>query len=402
LNYLERSSALIVIDTHPVQYRAPIYRALQQQFGIPVTVIYGSDFSLVGYLDKEFKTTFAWDTDLLSGYNSVFLSRVSQRGADCVEKVSARGIWRALEDRKPRALLIVGYALLFHQVAFYWSWRARCPILFRADTSDHAPKRGPVRAWLRDQILRWLYSRYEKLLYIGQLSHEHFRRLECPEEKLIFSPYCVDTTSFRCNEEARMHIRHAMRRELHIQEGEQVLLFSGKLIPRKGPDILLQTVKYLPSGIRQGTVLLFMGEGSLKRELEKEAKNLSPMKIRFLGFQNQKFLSDYYHAADLFVLPSRSEVWGVVVNEALHHGVPCVVSKAVGCAPDLIEPGVTGEIFETGSAQSLASALMRAFPLMGRVEIRKKCREKVAGYTVEKAAQGIAKAYLSAVGSLVQ
>ncbi|MBV9134363.1 MAG: glycosyltransferase, partial [Chloroflexi bacterium] len=71
---------LAVIETHPIQYHAPVYRALQRDFGIPVTAVYGSDFSVIGYRDAEFATTFAWDTDLLSGYAARFLSRVSDGG----------------------------------------------------------------------------------------------------------------------------------------------------------------------------------------------------------------------------------------------------------------------------------------------------------------------------------
>src|SRR5206468_4280118 len=130
-----------------------------------------------------------------------------------------------------------------------------------------------------------------------------------------------------------------------------------------------------------------------------EAQRLRLVKVHFLGFQNQTHLSRYYHSADILVLPSHSETWGLVVNEALHHGLPCIVSDGVGCAPDLLDRGVTGEIHETGSAQSLAMAIQRALALIGRSEIREKCREKVRGYTVEKAAAGIARAYRAAVGN---
>jgi glycosyltransferase involved in cell wall biosynthesis len=120
--------------------------------------------------------------------------------------------------------------------------------------------------------------------------------------------------------------------------------------------------------------------------------------VSCVGFQNQTRLSAYYHAADLLVLPSeRGETWGLVVNEALHHGVPCVVSDAVGSAPDLIDRGVTGDVFDSGSASSLASALERAWPLMGRPRVRDDCRREVNGYSVEKAAEGIARAYNEAV-----
>ena len=105
-------------------------------------------------------------------------------------------------------------------------------------------------------------------------------------------------------------------------------------------------------------------------------------------------MSAYYHAADLLVLPSRhGETWGLVVNEALHHGVPVVVSEAVGCAPDLIEPGRTGEVCAADSAPALAEALTRAFPLAGEEQVRTQCRRKMEGYTVARAAEGIVTAY---------
>src|SRR5919198_3738842 len=97
---------LAVIETHPIQYHAPVYRALQGSFGVPVTAIYGSDFSVAGYRDQEFGATFAWDTDLLSGYQPLFLSRVAEGGARSVEQVSARGLKQALRLVAPSATLV--------------------------------------------------------------------------------------------------------------------------------------------------------------------------------------------------------------------------------------------------------------------------------------------------------
>jgi glycosyltransferase involved in cell wall biosynthesis len=96
----------------------------------------------------------------------------------------------------------------------------------------------------------------------------------------------------------------------------------------------------------------------------------------------------------MLVLPSQhSETWGLVVNEALFHGLPCVVSAGVGCGPDLIVPGGTGEIFQTSSVADLSGALRRAAALVGRREVRDRCRAAVERYSVEHAAAGIAQAY---------
>ena len=390
--------SLAIVETHPVQYHAPVYRELQKTWGIPVTAIYGSDFSVAGYRDREFGATFAWDTDLLSGYSSIFLDRVADGGAGSDAEVTTHGLREALRRAKPDAVMVLGYNPRFHRQAFFSARRLGCPILFRGETTDHAQSRGALKSWAREKALRWLYQRCAKLLYVGQRSLEHYRRYGCPADKLVFSPYCVDVTPFQYDEAARGRFRAATRSTLGVRGDKKVIVFSGKLSMRKGPDLLLRAIKQLPAETRDRMVVVFLGSGELQQALQALAKQSPAVSVHFLGFQNQTQLSPYYHAADLLALPSVvSETWGLVVNDALHHGLPCLVSTAVGCAPDLVESGVTGEVFATGSEASLADAVVKALPLTESNEVRVKCREKVGGYTIEKAAEGIARAYSAVV-----
>ena len=389
---------LAVIATHPIQYHAPVYRMLQRQFDVPVTVIYASDFSVAGYHDSEFGTTFSWDADLLSGYTPVFLSRVAEGGARTLESVSVRGLWRVLQDIAPQVVLMVGYGLRFHQFAFAQVLRLGRPILFRGETTDHAQRRGVVKAWGRDHALRWFYQRCARLLYVGQQSYQHFTRLQCPPEKLLFSPYCVDCRPFRSDEVARSQDRLSLRRRLGIEDSQYCFIFSGKLSLRKGPHLLLQAFRHLSISLREQCVVVFVGNGAERESLKQLAEDTPALRVHFVGFQTQQQLSPYYHAADLLVLPSlTAETWGLVVNEALHHGLPCVVSEAVGCAPDLIERGKTGELCRTGTSADLAGAIQRALVFKDRLEVREQCRQQVSHYTVEHAAAGIARAYWSVV-----
>jgi glycosyltransferase involved in cell wall biosynthesis len=385
---------LAVVETHPIQYHAPVYRALQGTFGVPVTVVYGSDFSISGYLDDEFGATFAWDTDLLSGYSSVFLHRVAQGGARSAASASATGLGSALRTLAPAAILLVGYSPRFHQLACFQAWKTGRPLLFRAETTDHAVARGSVSAWLRDRALRWLYARCARLLYVGERSNQHFMRLGCRADRLVFSPYCVETSPFQLDETARRRLRPVTRELLGITADETVLLLSGKLVRRKRPDLLIHAIKQLPAEQRERIHVLALGSGDEQAALQALARQTPSVTVTCVGFQNQTRLSAYYHAADLLVLPSESgETWGLVVNEALHHGLPCVVSDAVGSAPDLIDRGITGEVFESGSSQSLALALQRAWSLVGCPRVRGNCRHAMSAYTVERAAAGIALAY---------
>src|SRR5262249_25612670 len=110
---------LVIVETHPVQYRAPVYRSVEKRHGIPVEVIYGSDFSVAGYYDKEFRTSFAWDVDLVGDSACTFLSRVAQGGAASVETVSADGLGPELRRAGAGAVLLTGYQPKFHLSAFY-------------------------------------------------------------------------------------------------------------------------------------------------------------------------------------------------------------------------------------------------------------------------------------------
>src|SRR5690242_14232131 len=130
---------LIVLERHPVQYHAPVYRELQQRFAVPVTVVYGSDLGVAGYRDSEFGTTIAWDTDLTSGYGSAFLTR-SAGERDEPERIDGTGLVEALRARAQtaEAVMVVGYGTPFDRRAWYAAWRSGLPILFRGETSDHA------------------------------------------------------------------------------------------------------------------------------------------------------------------------------------------------------------------------------------------------------------------------
>ncbi|GAC1365317.1 MAG: glycosyltransferase family 4 protein [Actinomycetota bacterium] len=387
---------LVVLETHPVQYHAPVYRELGS-LGVPVTAIYGSDFSVAGYTDPDFQAHFAWDTDLLSGYQSIFLSRVGQGGGTHPEDLSGQGLRAALGKAQPSAVMVLGYGTRFHRTAIWAALRSGRPLLFRGETTDHARQRNRSHEAVRDQLLGALYRRCSRLLYIGARSREHFVRLGCPPERMVFSPYCVDTTPFQCTESARTALRRQIRAQWGAQDDETVLLFSGKLVDRKGCLLLLDAARELVKELPGKVCLVFLGDGPLRQELQGRAHGDPRVAVVFAGFRNQSALSAYFHGADLLVLPSRTgETWGLVVNEALCHGLPCVVTDAVGCAPDLIEAGVTGQVAQTASMENLGQALHRALPLAGRPEIRQQCRARVADYSVGRAAAGIAEAFFSA------
>ena len=383
---------LIAVETHPIQYRAPMYRWLAAN-GVELTVLYGSDCSVVGYQDPGFGRTFTWDQDLLSGYRSEFLGTTAT-GADSPEHASSAGLRERLAHFRPDAVLATGYSPDFHRQVIRATLEAGLPLLFRAETTHINPGKSRIKRALRDRWLRRLYKRCAALLYIGESSRRHYRDRKVPDEKLVFSPYAVDPTPFRVSEADRATLRDAQRAALGVISGDLMLLLSGKLIKRKNPLAAINALQLLPTAMKQRIHIIYLGDGALRRDVEAAAAK-AHARVTITGFVNQAGLSAYYHAADLLLMPSHFEPWGLVVNDALHHGLPCVVSENVCSQFDLIESGRTGEVHRSGNDRALAQAIERATALAGRADVREHCRTKVSAYSPAAAGAAIKQALLA-------
>lgn len=388
---------LVIVETHPVQYHAPVWRAATAA-GLPLHVVYGGDFSVRGYHDREFGTSFQWDADLLGGYSHEVLRPKAEGGPADYDAVTDAGLWEALERLQPAAVLALGYHHPLDRASLKWARGRGVPLLFRGEVSDVSrPGRAWWKALLRDVMLRRLYQRCAVCLYLGERARQHYTRLGVPAERLVRSPYCVDDTLFQTDETARAQLRTEARRELGVADGAWVVLFSGKLSRRKGVDLLPAALRALPGPVHA----VLVGDGERRAALEAAFAAEPAVPASFTGFQNQSALSRWYHAADVLALPSlEGETWGLVVNDGLHHGLPCVVAATVGCAPDLALPGRTGEVFTPGDAADFARALerCRAWASAAPEKARAECRAHVARYSVQEAAAGLVAAWACTVG----
>jgi len=190
-------------------------------------------------------------------------------------------------------------------------------------------------------------------LCTGTLNRRFYQALGFPEERLFTVPHAVDNGRFQSIADAISP--GEARIALGLPATGPIVLFVGKLIPWKQPDLLLHAFAATKA---PDAHLVYVGDGSMRADLEAAARR-TKRSVHFLGFLNQTEVPLAYRAADVLVLPSSGEPWGLVVNEAMNFGIPVIVSDRVGCAPDLVLPGVTGEVFPDGSVSSLSGALDR-------------------------------------------
>lgn len=392
-----RKIRLAVIATHPIQYHVPIFRILAREPDIDIHVFYGSDFSVRGYQDAEFGLAVKWDVPLTEGYAHSFLStdpRVS--GASGFLDLRASGLGSAVRAFEPDCALMTAYLPFFCWEAAAVLRARRVPLMLRAEATDVALTRSGMRRLARDTFLRLFYSQVERFLAIGQNARAHYRARGIAEERIGWSPYCVDTGLLESQVMEFTPQRRELRHQLGFSDEDVVFIFSGKLVPKKDPLLLARALEALPEAARRRTGLVVLGDGELRGPMEAMCRQVLGDRCVFAGFVNQSRMGRFYAAADCLVLPSAfGETWGLVVNEAMQFGLPAVVSSRVGCGPDLVVTGETGYVFRSGCVEDLGDQLLRV--LDGPALRPDRCRMQVAGYTEAVAASGIADAARSLI-----
>lgn len=237
---------------------------------------------------------------------------------------------------------------------------------------------------------------YRSFLTAGERNREYLEHFGVPRSRIHFSPSCVDNEFFEASAApARTSAGRALVREkLGISREHFALLFVGKLDENKRPGDVIAAAAALGKNV----TAVMVGSGAEQDSCSAEASRLGVHAV-FPGFVNQSGLGEIYAAADVCVLPSTSETWGLVVNESLASGTPCVVSDGVGCAPDLIRPGVTGEVFPAGNVAALVGAIshIREAKLQG-ADFADDCRRVASRYSFSVATEGLVAAARSLAG----
>ena len=365
-----------VLDFHPIQYHVPLYQRLARRSRVRLDVLYLRDAGYRPVHNPEFGVLLAWNIDLMSGYESSFLNDGKHRAG----RVAAAGRlarWLRSHD----AVVIHG-----HSDPWMLSAVAACrgmgvPYLLRGDAGAEGQAAG-LRRRARDLVARAVVSASAGGLAAGELNREFYRKYGA--RRIVFAPYSVDNDRFAAPPAVG---RGELLARWGLPSTAPVVMFCGKLEPRKRPLDLTAAV----SRLGQPVTTLVAGDGALAGQVRAA---LPPGRGAVTGFVNQADLPPYYHAADILVLPSSHEPWGLVVNEAMAAGAVPVVSDRVGAAPDLVE-GV-GEVYPHGDVAALAEALRRTLARLGTPGLRAQVRERVARYGVDATAAGYEQAALAA------
>lgn len=352
---------LLVFDSHPVQYRVPVWQAMERMRTGSVHVVYASDCSVRGHMDRGFGKAVAWDEPMLEGYAHTILS--AERGTPLHgwSSLGGKPLYPLIKQLHPQAVLLTGLNYRYDAEAYYAALRARVPVWLRCETQDYAVNRAAHKALLRGIVYRLAYRGLNRCFTIGELNRQHYLMHGVDAKRLCPARYCTIDRFKELSESAKVKRRSGARAKAGIASDACVVGFSGKLIPKKHPDILFAMLQHLQPTQRERLHLYFLGSGELEpqlRDAAKAAESRFGVRTHFAGFVNQSQLTDHYLALNILVLPSRrqGETWGLVANEAMQAGCSVVVSDAVGCHADF-QGWQRFRVFPTGNAPDLAKAV---------------------------------------------
>jgi len=346
--------------------------------------------------DSGFGRKIKWDIPLLDGYRFKFLKNFSSNPGSGkwygeINPGIISEVWRGEYD----AILIHGWNCLTKWLAFLVSFLSKTPVFLRGDNpSNQESLKSSFKIKIKKLILGNLFKNISIFLYVGEENKKFFKYYGVSENKLIFCPHAIDNERFLKEAEKIKPNKNEFKKEIGLNKDQTVILFTGKLIEKKHPFDLLKAYQRAANNSSK-VALVFVGDGALRPELEKYAKEHNLKNVHFVGFKNQTELPKYYTLADIFILPSGlGETWGLVVNEAMCFGLPIIVSDLVGCGPDLVKYGENGYIFPVRDIKKLTEYLLDLIQNpQKRKKFGKKSFEIIQNYSYEKGIEGILKAF---------
>ncbi|MCU0321390.1 MAG: glycosyltransferase family 4 protein [Chitinophagaceae bacterium] len=348
---------IIFLNSHPIQYFAPLYQEIARCKELDLAVLYCSDETLKGAIDKQFGVKVKWDIPLLNGYSYKFLKNKSWKPS------IFKGFWGLINwevitflKKKEQSIIIVhGWGYFTHVITIIAAKLLGHTVCIRAETPlNQEFKKNKLVTFLKHFYLKGLFLFVDYFLYVGKQNKMFYQHLNIADKKLINAPYCVDNQRFQSIHKSIS--KEQAKGQLNLPLNKKIILFSGKYIQKKRPLDLLQAFKELHL---DNVLLVFVGDGNLKTAMEQFiAEHAIQDKVILTGFVNQSLIPFYYASSDVFVMCSGlGETWGLSVNEAMNFGLPVIVSNTCGSSHDLIQENENGFTFNEGDIIALRNHL---------------------------------------------
>jgi len=238
--------------------------------------------------------------------------------------------------------------------------------------------------WLKDRIKRFFIKRATAFFASGQSAKEYLMHYGATEEKLFYHNFTATHRKDMPAECPTKEERQAYRKQLGFAE-KKTVVSVGQFIHRKGFDVLLNAWKDMPEDCQ----LLLIGGGQERDKYLQQIREQRLQNVVILDFVDKEKIFDYYRASDLFVLPTREDVWGLVVNEAMSCGLPVITTDMCVAGRELIEDDSQGYVIPIDNAELLHEKMVEILADPDRAAaMGRKNHAKIQDYVVENIVAG--------------
>jgi len=380
----DQKRRLLLLSEIISPYRIPVFNALAGHEAVDLRVVFLAETDAALRQWRVYKDEINFSYEVLPSWRF----RIGKNNF-----LLNRGLRSCLKKFVPEAIICGGYNYFASWEALWWAQRHHTDLILWSESNRHDIRDG--RPWIESLKARFL-SRCSRFVVPGKAAREYLQSLGSVQE-IVTAPNAVDNNWFRT--QADLIREHAPEFRAKLGLPERFLLFVGRLVPEKGVFDLLDAYAKLESNVRSQLGLVFAGDGASRQELEWQARRINPSTICFPGFAQREELAGLYGLAEGLTLPTHSDPWGLVVNEAMACGLPIIVSNVAGCAADLVEDGWNGYVVPPRDSEKLSLAIdsVARSPEL-RQQMSARSLERIQNYSPETCANGLAAAAFSKRG----
>ena len=349
---------VLFLTNIPSPYRVDFFNHLGRS--VDLTVLFTAEVKEQKHRDK------AWFNENYSGFHAVFLmNSITIRG-----KRLCLGVLDYLKQEWD-VIISGGYSDPTQMLAFEWMNLHHIPFYMESDG-------GFIK---RDGVLKRKFKQHyismpSGWFSTGKTADNYLIHYGAKPGNIIRYPFTsLWEKELQEAQNAAKADKRAIRIELGILE-KQVVLSVGQFIHRKAFDVLIRAAALLPQDIG-----VYIIGGKPPEEYKSIIKQVGAENVHFVDFTPKELLKKHYMAADVFAMPTREDIWGLVVNEALSYGLPVVSSDQCGAALELIENGKNGYIVPVNDHAALADAILNAID--HRDLLSKNAFLSIADYSIE-------------------
>jgi len=333
---------VILITNIPNPYRIPLFNEMSRQFkdkDVHLKLVFGS----AGYKRRFFvidTSEMKFDYEILKDIGHTF----SKDGEKTL--FLYKGLTKLMDNENPDAIIVAGFSPATVKVFIRKVIKGTPYIIFSGTIERGKRNQNFVRRFQR----RILTKNAASFVAYGNMAKQYLVNSGAPESHVFIGRNTVDTTFFydKTNE---------LRNQLTLDASKVHFTYLGYLVPRKNVMLLLQSVKIVAEK-RRDFVLDIIGDGISLQELKSfvEQNQLNDV-IAFHGFRQKNELPAFFANSRGLLFQTDFDIWGLVLNEAMAAGVPCLASPNAGATYDLIEEGRTGFVVDFTNTQLVAQKI---------------------------------------------